>query len=461
VKRPLALVLVVVVAAGAVALVARFDRERQYRALLAQGEQASRDGNAWGAIEAFSGALVLRPDSMVSFYRRGLAYRDQGHDEQAIRDWKDAHRLAPDAPEPLVALAELYDRREQPSLAAARYAEAAELLKDEDPALLYALGLARYRSGAPAAAIDPLHRAVARHDGLAPAHHLLGLAYRDVGNLDAAIASLDRAIRLDRKLIAAREELADLYRAVGRHGDELQQLQALVQLDGQIDRRIAVALAQARQRQFDAALAGLGAIAAEAPSDSRLYLALGRVHLARAEALGDAAAIGQAREALEIALGGTARRSEGLALLGRALYLAGDHDGALRILQQAVATSPADRHAFVYLADAAERLQRHLLARDALLMASALQGSTATPETRDARARRIGLLSLDGGDPTVAARFLRRAVDAGLADVSTLAAFARSQWETGERDGARATLARAVALDRVHPDVVAASRVVR
>ena len=77
--------------------------------LLAQGEQALAAGNAYGAIEAFSGALALRPGSMVAYFRRGEAYRT----EPAGRgdgDLREAARLAPDAPQPLIALGDLYER---------------------------------------------------------------------------------------------------------------------------------------------------------------------------------------------------------------------------------------------------------------------------------------------------------------------------------------------------------------
>jgi hypothetical protein len=88
VKRALTLLGLLVAGAGLAAagltLVQRLGDERQYRALLAQGEQALDAGNAYGAIEAFSGALALRPDSMVAFYRRGEAYRVQNQPAEAV-----------------------------------------------------------------------------------------------------------------------------------------------------------------------------------------------------------------------------------------------------------------------------------------------------------------------------------------------------------------------------------------
>src|SRR5262245_54158521 len=210
-------------AAAGVTFVQRLEGERQYRRLLAQGEQALEAGNTYGAIEAFSGALALKPGSMVAYYRRGEAYRAQNQPAEAVANLREALRLAPSAPQPLIALGDLYAAAGDARQAADWYTQAADRLKDEDPSLLYRLALARYRSGAPAHAIAPLTKAIARQEGFAEAHYLLGLVYRDARNFDSATASLEQAIQIDPALTAAREELADLYRAEGRAVDEMQQ----------------------------------------------------------------------------------------------------------------------------------------------------------------------------------------------------------------------------------------------
>ena len=137
-----------------------------------------------------------------------------------------------------------------------------------------------------------------------------------------------------------------------------------------------------------------------------MQVALGRVYLARAERTRDRESISRAMIILERALGGTARRSEGLALYGRALALSGDLAGAERLLREAVATSPVDLEAFQYLADVAERLSHDLVARDALVNLDVLQGDTADAGVRANRARRIGALSLRAGDPKTSATYL-------------------------------------------------------
>jgi tetratricopeptide (TPR) repeat protein len=434
----------VVIAAAAVAMVERLNKDRRYQALLAEGERAIDAGHGYAAIEAFSGALALRPTSMVAYYRRGEAYSQQGQFDTALRDFRAARALAPGARQPLEALGRLYERRQNYAESARWYALAADTLRDADPALLYALALARYRAGDPAGAREPLRLAIGNDDSLVRAHFLLALVYRDSQEPDRAIGSLQRAIKLAPSYLAAREELADLYRTLGRATEERAELAALAEADGDVSRTIALALSDIRAGRFDAAGQALAAAEESAPDDSRVALAVGRLHLARAERGPAPGALPLAIRALESALGGTARRSEGLTLYGRALYLSGDLTAAEQILRDAVRTSPVDPEAFAFLADAAEAARHHGHARDALLSLDAIEGDTAAPAIRAARAVRIATLALAADDPATALRVLDSAAS-GTTDARSLALRSRAYWESGDRLGARLVLADAVA----------------
>jgi tetratricopeptide (TPR) repeat protein len=447
---------------AAVAVVRTIDGQRQYRQLLAAGEQALADGDAYAAIEAFSGALALRPDSMVAYYRRGEAYRAQNRTDEALTNFREANRRAPDAAEPLIALGDLFDAQDDPAQAAAWYGMAAERLGDANPMLLYRLGLAQYKAGAVTAALGPLERLVARNDAFGEAHYLLGLARRDAGQPpEAAIAALEQAVKVAPGLLAAREELADLYRITGQRVQELRQLQALADSDRQPSRRLAIALAQADADQYDGALLTLSEVLTATPGDSRAQITMARVLLARAERRPDRAAVTRALAVLERALGGTARRSEGMALYGRAFYLAGDPVSAERYLREAVATSPVELDAFRYLADAAARLGHDIVARDALLNLDLLEGDTAPAVVRASRARRIGEWSLRAGDARGAAMHLASAVDLGASDPQTLGLLARARWALGELDAARDALQRALAQAPRDPDLQRLARTMR
>lgn len=429
--------------------VQQLNRGEQFRMLMADGDRALAAGDSYAASNAYSGAIALRPDSMASHLRRGKAYEGQRREDEAVRDYVEAARLQSGAAEPLLALAELYDARGDAAQAAEWYGRAAEV----DPlnrGLLYRLALAHYRAGRSAVAIDPLRRALTLDAGFDEAHYLLGVVLRDAKDSAGATTALERAIQANPGLIPAREELADVYRMQGRFADELAQLTALAKADPRPSRAVAIALAEGRQGQYDAALATLNAALAKDPANALASTAIGRVHLMRAEAATDIArrvsAAQFALPVLEEALGGSVRRSEGLALYGRALYLAGAEADAERLLQEAVATTPFDRAAFLYLADAAESLRHYAAARTALARFDVLEGDAASAGIRANRARRLGGLSLAAGDPAGAVPYLERARQAGVADVTLLAWLAESYWKTGEIPKAQAALDQALAM---------------
>jgi len=195
----------------------------------------------------------------------------------------------------------------------------------------------------------------------------------------------------------------------------------------------------------------------------RVQLAIGRVYLARAERSRDPDSPSAARalDVLDRALAGSAPRSEGLALYGRALFVSGRYVESEQALLEAISTSPVDREAFLFLADAAERCGHALIARDALANFDVLEGDTAPAEIRSRRAVRIGELSMRGGDIRSAVLYLSRAVDAGHASAATLGLLADARWQTGDAESARSLLARALALSPRDPTLLRLSRVIR
>jgi len=460
VKRTVAVAGPIIVVVIGVLLVQRFDRDRSYLRLLRAGEQALNAGDSYGAVDAFTGAITLKPDSMVAYFRRGQARYAQHRDEDAIRDLREAARLAPNAPQPLIVLGDLYDSRGDAAQAAYWYGQARTPLSTEDPTLLYKLALARYRAGSPAEAIEPLRQAIAQNDSVGEAHYLLGLVYRDTQKSDEAVASLEKAVKVSPSLTPAREELADLYRSRGRYVDEMAQLQALAALDGKTNRSVAIAMAEARNGQYAGAMGTLG-VASGKPTDSHIQLALARIYMERAERTSDRVSAAYALAVLEKALGGTARRSEGLALYGRALFLTGDYSGAERILREAVATSPVAPDGFGYLADASERLAHYVDARDALLALDALQGDTASALVRAARAERAGALSLKARDISGALTYLTRAVADGRREVTTFVLLAQAQLQAGHLREAREAIAKGLELDPRHPELLRLQRTLR
>ena len=217
-------------------------------------------------------------------------------------------------------------------------------------------------------------------------------------------------------------------------------------------------LAQARAGHAEPAVIALGTALERTPDQPLVYEALGRVWLEDAEARDDRSALNKALEALERVGSGPASTSSALTLFGRALLRDGQLDRAEQTLQQATTRFPIDPSAFLYYATAAER-QNHLdAARRALIDYGSL---TADDAQFVSRATRIAALSMRLDDPATAARWLQRAADVNPTDVRVLASLSEAQFRAGDRDAARATVARGLDIDPEHPALRALSRRVR
>ena len=83
-------------------------QQREYRRLLAAGDEAVTHGQTLEAIEAFSGALTLKADSMIARLMRGETYRQRGEFASAVRDLTEAVALDPSAPRPLELLGDAH-----------------------------------------------------------------------------------------------------------------------------------------------------------------------------------------------------------------------------------------------------------------------------------------------------------------------------------------------------------------
>jgi tetratricopeptide (TPR) repeat protein len=166
------------------------------------------------------------------------------------------------------------------------------------------------------------------------------------------------------------------------------------------------------------------------------------VWLQPAETRGDRGALGKALAAIKTVTARGAPTGQDLLLLGRALSLAGDANGALLALREATARLPVQAAAFERLATAAERLGGTGEARDALVRYHAL-----LPDGRRQAvvAARIADLSARLRQPAAAVGWQIRAVDENPGDSRLLARLAELQGAAGDRPAARATLARAIA----------------
>lgn len=433
-------------------------REREYQALLIQGDRALADGQTYQAIEAFSGAIALRQDSMVAHLKRGEAYQLRGEYGAALRDLRVAARLDPSAVRPAELLGDV-------NYALDRFARAVESyqvytgLDDASPRVHYKLGLSLFRHGDAAAALEPLRRAIALDSKLAEAHYVLGLCLKDRRQAQEAVRAFEEAVKIAPAMVPAREELVASYAALGRSPRVLDQLEAIAALEpNRPERQTAVALAYAAAGRTDTAVTVLGRAAERYPDNAGVFLTLGRVWLDAATPRRDRVALRKAIEALQTLARRPGASSEELALYGRALSLSGESGQAAAVLEQAVAALPIYPDALLWHAEAAERGGHLSRAREALE-----QWTVVAPASADRSPvfERIGEIHLRLGDSAAALRAFELAAQAPAPRASALAALARLQVAGNFLDAARATVERGLRLFPREPALVALQRRLR
>jgi tetratricopeptide (TPR) repeat protein len=471
VKRGLiVLVVLVLMAVGVGVSYQEASKDRDYRNLLAQGDTALRENQTFGAIEAYSGAIALRPDSMLAYLRRGETYQRRGELEAAAHDFQSAAARDPTATRPLDELGDVRYLQQRFGNAAAAY-ERYLRLDDRASQVSYKLGLARYRDGNLDGALSAIDAVLRLDDRSAAAYYLQGLCLRDQRHPTEAQHALEQAVALAPGSIPVREELAELYASLGRRRDELEQLQVIAGLDrDRLEPQIAIGLAHARWAEDlqeppsrrtgheDLAVLTLGSALERTPDQPLVYGALGRVWLNIAQARNDRVALNKALEALERAGSASDATSETLTLYGRALLQSGRGDVAERILQQATERYPIEPTAFLFYATAAEQENHLEAARQALIQYGVLVEDDRGFATR---AERIGTLSLLLDDSATALDWLQRALAAGDTDVRLLESLAAAQLKAGDRLAAEATLARALEKDPKSAALLALARKAR
>ncbi|MBP7776903.1 MAG: tetratricopeptide repeat protein [Acidobacteria bacterium] len=443
---PLALAVTLAVAVAAVLAVVSITTERNYGRLVAAGDTALAAADLSTAIEAYTGAITLNPDSTAAHLKRGLAYRQRRELEAALRDLRRASELDPSAPR-------VFEWQGDVNLDLGRFARAAEhyaqsvRLDDRQPDVHYKLAVARYRDGSAGAAVEPLRRAIALAPDHARAHYMLGLCLRDLVRLDEASEALGTAARLAPGLLAVREARADVFQARGQTGRAVDELSALAALEPErAERAVAVAAAYARASRYDAAVLALGRAAERFPDSAVVFTALGAVWMRAAEG-GDSVALDKALAALTRAAAMSGVTGETLALLGQARLRAGDLAGAERDLQAAVLRVPVRPDAYRALADVLERRNRPAEALDALARFAAL--AAGTPPA-GAVAPRLGDLAMRVGDPHGAAYWYERAMAELGPSASLHLKLAEADVSRGDRDHARKMVTEGLALEPGH-----------
>lgn len=430
-RRTIVAVVIVAIAgvAGALAFGA-LANEREFDRLIADGDGAVAGEHPFQAIEAYSGAIALKPDSMLAHYKRGAVYQSQNELEAALRDFRTAADLDPGSLRAMESLGDVNMALSRADRAAERY-QAFVALDETNARVLYKLGLAWYRAGRAKDAMKPLQQALAIEPTLADAHYVLGLSQRDLDQLPAARKSLEEAARRSpASQTSAREALAEVYLSEGDFNKAINQLEALAALEpAKPDRVVAVGLAQARAGRDDAAVITLGRAVDRFPDAAQVYAALGHVWLTEAQRRGDRVALNKAVEALAQAASRPDATSDTFAELGHARLLAGDRSAAEKALRQALSKLPVPAEAYLQLAEVTGHDGRIQDARDALLKYATLIGDE---KPMAGVATQIGDYSIKLGEPALAVRWFDRAIDEAGPSTSLQVKLSDAAWRAGD-----------------------------
>jgi putative PEP-CTERM system TPR-repeat lipoprotein len=323
-----------------------FPNDSQAMALLASAHMAK--GRNARAAALMQEALRNRdaPELEAAY---GLSLLGSGQAANALPQLESAYKKDPRQTQAAVALVGLYLRSNQRAKALT-IAEGLVARQPDHPGLLDLLGQAKAMNNDAAGARAAFQKAIKLDPTLEPAS--LDLARLEMGtkNYDRAAALLDDLLKSNARNAEAMFEYANLAEHRGQSADALRWLQKAYDVVGAKDLHISLALVDRHMRQGrpQDALKVMQQVAANAPDDLKVLLALARVQLANLDMLG-------ARATLT-----TATRTAGydavvqveIALLQ---MLARDLPGAAYSVEKALAAKPDHLPAMTLMADIATR----------------------------------------------------------------------------------------------------------
>tara|TARA_Y100000588_G_scaffold352223_1_gene404701 strand:- start:3306 stop:4457 length:1152 start_codon:yes stop_codon:yes gene_type:complete len=347
--------IIILTAAIAVYISTTLLKTSEFQELIAHGDRAIQDYDASLAIEHYSGALALNGQSMVAYLKRGAAYKIRGDLNAALRDTTIAVQLDPTATQPHEQLGDVTLELQKFDEADRHYTRYLNI-DQENPFLLYKLGLARERSGNVATAIPVIRKALEIKPDFYQARYLLGLCLVEQARFSEASHILRTVTTEQPGFLPAREALANIYFSLGNSRLELQEHDALVALDQKNpNRHIGRARAYARADQLDFGLLTLQRALEANPDSPILIETLAEFYVRFAEIRDDHTALSDALISFNMIDLSTAS-SRALAYFGKTLLLAGDSTTARHILGLAISRSPVEPEAFLILSLVEEEL---------------------------------------------------------------------------------------------------------
>jgi len=274
------------------------------------------------AIAALTEAVRLSPTSALTSYLLGQAYLQKAEYERAIGWYEKALVLDPSLANAHYGLATAHARLRQPALAKQYQAsfKAVSASGEEDSPYGFS-------------AADDLRRA--REDYIGPALRGATLL-KAKGQTSGTEALLRRAVAVDPNEVDCRKRLAAFYQGTGDHAKALAQCECVARLEPNDPTcQLLIASLALQLKQPARAEAAFARITEVAPSQSVGYRELARLYLGTGQRTAEARRLAEKAVALEpIALH--------YAILSQACYQAGDIEGALAAMGQAIQLDPGN-----------------------------------------------------------------------------------------------------------------------
>ena len=180
-----------------------------------------------GGIVNVSEFLDAYPKKAVEAYKKGQDYRKNKKDEQAMKSFETAIRIAPDFYQAHTELGILYKAAGRVDDAETEFIKAHELNRKNIEPLLNLTSL-YIDENKTERAVDASEEAVKANSRSAPAFLNLGIALYKAAMLDKAEVALKRALELAPKMAAVRLMLANVYIKLHQYDNVMEQLNTYI-----------------------------------------------------------------------------------------------------------------------------------------------------------------------------------------------------------------------------------------
>jgi Tfp pilus assembly protein PilF len=180
-----------------------------------------------GGIVNVSEILNAYPKKAVEAYKKGEDYRKNKKDEQAMKSFENAIKIAPNFYQAHTELGILYKEAGRVDDAEIEFIKAHELNRTNIEPLLNLTTL-YIDENKPERAVSASEEAVKSNSRSAPAFLNLGIALYKAAMLDKAEVALKRALELAPKMAAVRLMLANVYIKLRQYDNVMEQLDTYI-----------------------------------------------------------------------------------------------------------------------------------------------------------------------------------------------------------------------------------------